>query len=247
MHDVVAILQARMGSSRLPGKVLMPVMGKPLLWYQVERIRLCAGIREVVLATTTNTEDDSLEEFGRQNQLAVYRGAESDVLDRYRQAAKVHGGEYVMRLTGDCPLIDPIVCQRLIDEFCNRSVDYASTGQTYAEGLDCEIMKRQALETAWLQAVDIAHREHVTLFIREHEELFSHYTMENVRNDGSYRITVDEPADFEVVRLALEALWPKYGADFSFLSVLDFLDMTPHVKSLNAEIVRNEALVLRKG
>ncbi len=239
-QNVTAILQARMGSTRLPGKVLMPVLGKPLLHHEVNRLRQCALVGRLVLATSDLAQDDPIAALGLQLGVDVFRGSESDVLDRYHGAAEAFQAEHVMRVTGDCPLIDPEVCDLVIAEYFKRGLDYCATGPTFAEGLDCEVFSRSALDASWRQARLRSEREHVTLYIRnnpgEHRCLF----LAQERDCGHYRLTVDEAADFEVVAHVLTHFAGR--TDFRFAEVRAFLDAHPEILALNSAIKRNAGL-----
>ncbi len=237
---IIAVVQARMSSERLPGKVLKEVLGKPLIQYLLKRLSLVKKIDKIVLATSIDKANDPLDIFVRQMGVEVYRGSENDVLDRYYQAAKKYQPDAVMRITGDCPLIDPNICDRLISFFQKRQVDYAGLTSRFAEGLDCEVFSFCALEQAWKEACLQSEREHVTLHIKNHKDRFRIIFMDNEQDDSCYRITVDNKEDFEVVRLVLESLKGQMNA--SWKTVKDFLNTHSHVMRLNAHVERNEGL-----
>ena len=238
-----AIIQARMSSTRLPGKVLMEVMGRPLLSYQIARLRFSKRIDEIIIATTMNKEDDTIAELAHKEGLKVFRGSEDDVLDRYYQAAKEYSTEHIMRLTGDCPLIDPDICDRIIKVYFNSGADYVHTGESFAEGLDCGIISFKTLSAAWHEARLKSEREHVTLYLRNHPEKFFIITTENETDDSNYRITVDEQNDFFVVKAILENLYEGTKNYFTIKEIKSFLDNHPEIYKLNADIVRNEGLL----
>jgi len=240
---VTAIIQARMTSTRLPGKVLMEVMGRPLLSYQIERLRFSKMIGNIIIATTTNKEDDPIIELTQKEQLNFYRGSEDDVLDRYYQTAKEYNVKHIMRLTADCPLIAPNVCDSIANTYFESDIDYIHTGKTFAEGLDCEIVGFMTLTKAWLEAKLKSEREHVTLYIRNHPELFKTMVKGNERDDSRYRITVDEKEDFIVVKTILENLYKGNNKYFTVREIKSFLDMHPEIYKLNADIIRNEGLL----
>jgi spore coat polysaccharide biosynthesis protein SpsF len=242
-EKVTAIVQARMGSSRLPGKILKPVLGRPLLTYEIERLKRCTILREIVLATSDLPEDDPVAALGAELGIHVFRGSESDVLDRYAQAARACDARYVMRVTGDCPLIEPAICDRTVTRFFEARADYIATPPQVAEGLDCEVFTRAALEAAWNEARRPSEREHVTLFIRNHPDRFRCFETLHDSDDSGYRVTVDEPEDLAVVKAILEALVPLHGLAFTFSQVREFLDAHPNIRSLNSAIVRNEGLI----
>jgi spore coat polysaccharide biosynthesis protein SpsF len=238
-----AIIQARTTSTRLPGKVLIKVMGRPLLSYQIERLRFSKMIDKIIIATTVNKEDNPIVELCQKEDIISYRGSEDDVLDRYCQAAKKYNVAHIMRLTADCPLIDPDICDSIADVYFESGVDYIHTGETFAEGLDCEIIGVRALNKAWLEAKLKAEREHVTLYIRNHPELFKTMVKENETDDSRYRITVDEEEDFLVVKTILENLYKGNDSYFTVREIKSYLDTHPEVYRLNSNIIRNEGLM----
>lgn len=239
---VTAIIQARMGATRLPGKVLLPVLGRPLLAYLVERLGRCRSLTEIVLATTDQDRDDPVAEFARSSGVRLFRGSEADVLDRYYQAAAQVRAEQVMRITADCPLLDPMVCDRVVAEHEAAGADYSGSDPSFAEGLDCEVVSFQALERSWREAQLKSEREHVTLHVRNHPERFHCHAVRNATDHSGYRVTVDNPEDYLVVKAVLEALYPARPT-FGFAEVKEFLDAHPEIFELNCAIVRNEGLV----
>jgi len=199
MNRTAAIIQARMGSSRLPGKVLRPILGRPMLGYLLERVRCIESLGAVCIATSDRTVDDAVAAFGAASGVPVFRGSEDDVLARFHGAACHLGlqqGDHVMRVTGDCPLFDPDVARQLGAVYKASGADYAITGPTFVEGLDCEIISFDALAASQQEAVLPSHREHVTLFIRENPERFRIVQAENDSDDSRFRLTVDDPEDF---------------------------------------------------
>ena len=165
---VIAIIQARMGSSRLPGKVLKTIKGRPMLWHVVKRVSSAELIDSVIIATSTKAKDDKIEEFSRSSRVKVYRGSENDVLDRYYKAAKEAGADVIVRITADCALICPEVIDKVVSEFLKSRCDYATNGlvYTYPDGCDTEVFSLNALAKAWQECGDAAQREHVTPYIR---------------------------------------------------------------------------------
>ena len=242
-NDLVAIIQGRMGSTRLPGKILMHVLRRPLLSYQIERLRLSKLITRIIVATTTNAEDDPVGELAQGEKVEIYRGSEHDVLDRYYQAAKTFSAEHIMRLTADCPLIDIDICDRISNEYFTSGSDYVRTGETFAEGLDCEIMSFKALERSWRNAKLTSEREHVTLYIRNHTEQFAVKILEQETDDSKYRITVDEEEDFHVVEAILKNLYIQDRPYFGIEAIKQFLNANPDIYASNVNILRNEGLL----
>lgn len=239
---VVAIIQARMSSTRLPGKVLMPVMGRPLLSYLLERAKRIRGLDNIVVATTTAAVDDPIVGVAEAAGVDVARGSESDVLDRYYRAAVAAEAAHVMRLTADCPLLDPLVCEQVLARYSSERADYCHTSPRFAEGLDCEVFSMELLRQAWQRACLKSEREHVTLYLHNHRADYHMIQLDQDRDDSAYRITVDEPADFEVVSAVLTALYPVFGANLDLQAVLTFLAEHPDIHARNARIERNAGL-----
>jgi len=242
-RKVTAIIQARMASTRLPGKVLMEVKGKPLLAYQIEQLRFAGSLEELIVATTVNASDDPIAAFAERRGIPVFRGSEEDVLDRYYRAAGDFKCRHIMRLTADCPLIDPDVCEQLTDLYFEKGLMYAKTSPTFAEGLDCEIFSYKALKIAWKSAHLRSEREHVTLFFRNHPELFPATDLDNYSDDTKYRITVDQPEDFAVVKALIEVLHKEDTSPIHFHKIRSFFDRNPKIFSINKDAVRNEGLL----
>jgi spore coat polysaccharide biosynthesis protein SpsF len=240
---VGAIIQARMTSSRLPGKILLKVMGRPIISYLLERLRFCRRVDEIVLATTINDADDALISAVEKENILIYRGSENDVLDRYYQAAKAHHIDHIMRITADCPLIDPQLCDHVVEIYQQSEVEFAFLGPTFAEGLDCAVFSFQALEKAWREARLKSEREHVTPYLHNHPEYFRKVDIQNDQDDSHYRITVDEESDFQVVKEILLNLYRNGEYPFLINEIKTFLDSHPEIFNLNAHIIRNEGLL----
>ncbi len=239
---IIAIVQARMDSQRLPGKVMKEVMGKPLIGYLFERLKHAKNIDKILLATSVHESNNGLCEYAQSIGIDVFRGREDDVLDRFYQAAKLSKAKAIMRLTGDCPLIDPKLCDLLIQTFQDKNVDFVHTGQTFAEGLDCEIFSFEALEKSWKEAVLRSEREHLTMYMHNHPEFFKKMTLENSQDDSNQRFSVDEEEDFQVVRAILEALYKDENRVFGIADIKEFLNTNEEIKNLNRHIIRNEGL-----
>lgn len=243
---IVAIVQARMGSMRFPNKVMRPVCGTPLIGLLLKRLSKALRIDQIVLATSADRRNDSLAQYVRELGYAVYRGSENDVLDRYYRAAKESAADVVVRITGDCPLIDPGVVDAVIDGYLSSGVDYASNvaPPTYPNGLDAEVFSFGALETAANQATQPRDREHVTPFIRESNQ-FTHKNVVYASDESAERWTVDEPADFEVVQKVFGYFHPRY--DFSWLEILALRNEHPQWFEANRHLARNEGAWLGSG
>lgn len=208
---VIAIIQARMGSTRLPNKSLMDIDGKTALEFMIDRVRKSNLVDDIVIATTTNQEDDMIADLCINNQINCYRGSENDVLDRYYQSAKKHEATIVVRLTSDCPLIDPVLIDETINLFIKKKVDYASNAvppdkKKYPDGSDVEVFSFDALQRSWVETTDIKDREHVTFYMWDKRDNFNTIMLDNEYDWGKYRITVDYTEDLELVRKIVKKL-----------------------------------------
>lgn len=240
---ILGILQARISSTRLPGKVLKPILGKPMLFRQIERIHRSKNIDKILVATSIEKSDDIIEDFCHSNNIEYFRGNLNDVLDRYYQAAKLYHTKHVVRLTGDCPLIDPEIIDNVITYHIKQNNDYTSNTlkPTFPDGLDVEIMRFNALEQAWTQSKLPSHREHVTRFLYTQPELFKLGNVQNVTDLSHLRWTVDDQTDFDLINEIYQSLYEK-NPTFNFEDILTFLETHPKLKTLNTNNLRNAGL-----
>lgn len=235
MQKIVAIIQARMGSERLPGKILKPILGEPLLARMIERVKRAKKLDAVVVATTDKPEDDVTAQLAQECGIGIFRGDEHDVLDRFYKAAKEAQADIVMRLTGDCPLMDPAVIDAVIAHFqeVQNAIDYCGTPSNYPEGLDTEIFNFSTLEEAAREATLSSEREHVTLYIKNHPERFKKETWREGKNDNStMHWSVDTQADFDFVTKIYEQLYP-VNQSFNKDDVLALLAEHPEFPKIN--------------
>lgn len=243
---VLALIQARLGSTRLPGKALAEIAGRPMLAHVVERASAIPGVEGVVLATSVNPSDGRLVEFARAAGLPWVRGSEEDVLDRFRVALSEHPADVIVRVTPDCPLLDPEVSGLVVSEYMRRegAVDYVSNVHppTYPDGLDTEVFSREALERAWREAQLPSDREHVTTYIWRHPGRFRLANVFHTVDLSDLRWTVDTAADLEFVRTVYDSLSPTGRRRFGMAEVLALLRARPELRSLNAGLKRNEGL-----
>jgi len=242
----VAIIQARMQSTRLPGKVIRSICGEPMINLILERLSKAKRIDQIVLATSEDSANDQLVKTVSELGYTVYCGSEDDVLDRYYQVAKEVGADTIVRITGDCPLIDPTLVDEVIARFLETGVEYACNilPPTYPDGLDIEVFTFSALEKAWKHAKKPGQREHVTPYIRESDE----FTQLNFSNNIDYsneRWTVDELEDFEVIQKICEHFYPR--KDFGWLEVLALRNVHPEFFIANRHLVRNEGAKISTG
>jgi spore coat polysaccharide biosynthesis protein SpsF (cytidylyltransferase family) len=241
---IVGILQARMGSTRLPGKVLMEILGRPLLQLQIERLKRSKLMDQLVVATTESPLDNAVENLCSLIEVPCFRGSENDVLDRYYQAARKYDADYIVRLTGDDPLSDPELVDRMINKMLIEGCDALSNSfqPTYPEGLDATILSFKALKKAWSEARLQSQREHVTPYIFAENSDFNVYHFRQKRDDSKLRWTVDYEEDFRLIEQIYNALYLK-NPSFTTDDVYSLLDKDPLLKSLNSKFFRNAGLI----
>jgi glutamate-1-semialdehyde 2,1-aminomutase len=242
----VAIVQARMGSKRFPDKVMKRMQGTPLIELLLQRLSAAQQVDQIILATSVDARNDPLETHVKGLGYSVYRGDEQDVLDRYYQAARAAQADVVIRITGDCPLVDAVLLDSVITAFKAAAVDYACNTDppTYPDGLDLEVFSFAALETAWRDARKPAEREHVTPYIRESGR-FRTLKLRHTEDLSSERWTVDEAVDFEVINAVFEHFYPR--RDFSWQAVLQLLRTQPQLFAANRQLIRNEGASMSNG
>lgn len=239
MHTV-AIVQARMGSSRLPGKVLMDLAGQPMLARVVARARRASTVDQVVVATTTDPSDDAVAAFCEARGYSFYRGSVFDVLDRFYGAAKAFNAQVIVRITADCPLIDPDAIDRVVTAFHEHKVDFAANRlpppwqRTWPIGLDTEVCSFAGLERAWKEAALNYEREHVMPYFYDQEGRFPIYVVEHEPDYGSLRWTVDTTEDL----ILLRQIFTRFGGgdDFSWRDVLRLVEQEPELMRINAGV-----------
>ena len=236
----VCVVQARMGSTRLPGKVLLDLAGRPMLAQLLRRLRACASLDEIVIATSVAASDDPIAELGASEQVRVSRGSEADVLDRIVQAARATQADVVVRVTADCPLIDPHVTDRVVDDLTTnaRTADYASNvlRRTFPRGLDVEAMFLDTLLRVDRLARTPAEREHVTITIRsELPDMFLTRSVVSEKDDSDLRWTVDEQLDLDLIGRLYDALGLAERI-VPYAVVVDHVRRHPELANVNAGI-----------
>ena len=242
----VVIVQARLGSSRLPRKALLEIVDKPMIGHVLDRALAIKGVDGVVLATTADPVDDELAEFARERKISCTRGSQADVLDRFRQTAAEHSAAVIMRVAGDCPLLDPHISGLVLAEYLRRGdLDYISNVHPpmYPGGLDTEVFSRHALECAWREAELPSDREHVTPYIWRNPRIFNlaNFPADTEPKQAHLRWTVDEGADLDFVRAVYARLYR--GSIFGMDAVLNLVAVEPDLVRINAGIERNEGYV----
>lgn len=226
-----------MTSTRLPGKVLKTVLGRPLLEIQIERLKRSKKIQNIIIATTINPEDAAIVELCKKLKVDFYRGSEMDVLDRYYQASLLKPTSHVIRVTSDCPLIDPAVLDLTIEQFEKSGADYFSNSEAYPIGMNAEIFSSLMLAEAHTKGLIPYEREHVTPYFYTHPELFKlgQAVVSSARTYPKYRLTVDTPEDFALIKALLEGLMPT-NKNFSIDDICDFLAAHPDLADINSHV-----------
>ncbi len=237
---IIAVIQARISSIRYPGKVMKNVLGKPLLWYLIERLKRSKRIDKIVIATTVNKADNKIVDFAKRNNIDYFRGSEDDVLGRIYNASVNYNPDYLFRITADCPLIDPRHCDTLVNRITKEKADYVCLGQSFAEGADIAVFTFKALKESHKKASLTAEREHVTLYIHHNPDKYKRIMFENIRDDSSYRFTVDEEVDLKVVKHIINYFIKRGKIDFSYEDLVKYLKNNSNVSQLNQNIIRNE-------
>jgi spore coat polysaccharide biosynthesis protein SpsF len=236
--NTVAIIQARMGSTRLPGKVLLDLGGATVLARVVRRLQRSQQINQIVVATTTVPADEVIVSECDRLQVPSFRGSEADVLDRYYQAARLYSAGTVVRVTSDCPLIEPTLVDETIRAFMEKRADYASNDfpRTYPRGLDTEVFTSAALERAWREAREPYEREHVTPYLYEHPETFRVASARGDVDHSHYRWTLDTPEDLNLLR----AIYCRFNNrdDFRWHDVIALMEREPELAELNSQVLQ---------
>lgn len=238
---VVAIIQARMGATRLPCKMMMEILDKPVVHHVIERVKKARLVNDIWLATTVNPEDDVLANWAKDNNVKYYRGSVNDVLDRYYQTALLAQADTVIRITGDCPLIDPEVVDQVVGEYLKGGYDYICNRQppTFPDGLDTEVFSMATLKKDWEEATLKSDREHVSTYIWRHPNIFKLKSIYNPVDLSGQRWTLDTKEDLEFLKLIFEELQKKQ--QFGHLAeVLAILKEHPDWLKINSQYQRNE-------
>jgi spore coat polysaccharide biosynthesis protein SpsF len=235
---VVAIIQARTGSTRLPGKVLMDLEGETVLARVVQRVRRARLIDDVLIATTNEPADDAIVDECQRCSVAVFRGDEDDVLDRYYRAAQSCAAGIVVRITSDCPLIDPEITDKTVAAFLDARPDYASNAliRTYPRGLDTEVMTVAALERAWRSATEAYQRAHVTPYIYQNPDAFKILPVTGDADYSGHRWTLDTPEDLAFIRAIYARVEDQ--SNFGWRDVLRILDREPELAEMNRMVLQ---------
>lgn len=239
--NIIAILQARTSSTRLPYKVLRPILGVPMLTHQINRILKSKLIDKLLVATSNEPSDNELTSLVTDLGIDVYRGSLNNVLDRFYHAAEPYKPSHVVRITGDCPLLDSEVIDKVIQKHIETKSDYTSnvTPPTFPDGMDVEIMTFTALKQAWKNVQLNSDKEHVTPYIKNHPELFKIENYDSIKDYSHMRWTVDEPEDFEFAEAIYSELYYK-NKNFTYSDILKLIEQKKHIEKINNKFARNE-------
>lgn len=239
--NVVAIIQARMGSNRLPRKVLLKLYGKTILEHVVERVSCARRVEKVIVATTVKNEDSDIADLAMKAGYAMYRGSENDVLDRYYQSAKAYNVEHIVRITADCPVIDPQIIDSVVEYYFKNKADYGSNilDETFPDGEDVEVFSFETLEKAWQKAELPSDREHVTPYIRRNKRSFKLASYTNKVDLSGKRWTLDQEEDYRFLKEIFKKLY-RSNPQFGMNDILKVLQECPHLENINNGIMRNQ-------
>ena len=240
--NVVAIIQARMSSTRLPGKVLMPLAGIPVLEHVVSRLGYCITIHKVLVATSIDLSDDAIEAWCKANGVACYRGSLNDVLDRYYQAAKNYQADAIVRITADCPAIDPTIVDEVVNGYLGGGFEFYGLSGEFPDGLDCTVFSFSAISRAWHESTLPSEREHVGPYVEKHPEFFKSGALIKFQGLSHHRWTLDEPRDYEFLQAIFTRLYNKKKL-FLAKDVLGLLEKEPELANINSNIIRNEGYI----
>ena len=244
MTNTVAIVQARMSSTRLPGKVLLPLGRRPVIGQVFHQLSFSRTLTRSLLATSVDASDDPLAEWARSASVECVRGRLDDVLDRFHRASMSARADVIVRITGDCPLIDPEIVDAAVQKFSDGGLDYLSNSlpPTFPDGMDVEVFTARALDLAWKNAGLSSEREHVTPYIRNHPELFKLGNLVNAENLESVRLTLDNPEDYKLLS-AVCAKLEKNDRYVRMAEILELLRNDEQLTDINKHISRNEGYV----
>lgn len=236
-----AIIQARVNSTRLRGKVLIEIGGKTVLEHVIERVKKSRYIKNTILATTDRHEDSRIADLADKLGVDSYRGSENDVLDRYYQTAKLYNAKHIVRITADCPLIDPDIIDDVISRYFESKSDYCSNTLevTFPDGQDVEVFSFETLSIAWENAKLLSEREHVTPYIKNHPDRFKLAGFRNKVDLSDKRWTLDREEDLMFIRAVIAGLYPQ-NPDFGMEDIMEFIKNNPQIEDINKGIVRNE-------
>jgi spore coat polysaccharide biosynthesis protein SpsF len=238
--NIVAIIQARLGSTRLPKKVFADLAGKPLIWHVINRLKYSDRINNIVLATTNSTTDDDLANWANIEHVNLFRGSENNVLERFYFAAKQYSADIIVRITADDPFKDPTIIDKVIDTLLDENLDFAYNNNppTFPEGLDTEVFTYDAIEKAYFQSNDDYEKEHVTQYFYRNNEVFKQSNFRNVNDISNLRWTIDTELDYEMTKQVYNVLY-REDSIFQMNDILRLLDEKPEISLINLDVARS--------
>lgn len=239
---IVAIVQARMRSTRLPGKIFANICGYPLIWHVFNRLKKCKSLTDYILATSDNIADDLLETWAKENAISIYRGSEHNVLERYYKAAIYTKADIVVRITADDPFKDPFIIDQVIALLQNKKLDFACNNKpaSFPEGLDCEVFTFNALEEMYRCATDTFEQEHVTQHLYRNPQKFKQENLSYHKDISYLRWTIDTDSDLEMAEEIYRNLFnPNDKNIFSLRDILDLLEEKPYIHQINQNVARS--------
>ena len=243
---IVAIIQARMGSSRLSGKIMLEVCKKPLLKHMIERIQLTETVDEIVIATSTNKNDDVIEDFCKENKILCFRGSENDVLSRYKMVADIIHADIIVRLTSDTPLLDHIILDKVVQVYTKNKYDYVSNclplPRTYPDGMNVEVFSKKILDEMYYNAKKPSEREHVSLYVVMQPKKYKMYRVDYLNDVSHYRFNLDYELDYKLIKEIFENLYYE-NQYFSMEDVIKFLEANPSIFNINSKIKPYEEML----
>ena len=237
-QKATAILQGRIGSTRLPGKVFLPLVGKPVMQHVYERVLHCRNIGRIIVATSNERKDDCVVDLFDRLGVPVFRGSEADPLDRYYQAASHYGVQHVVRIMADCPLVDPEVVDEVIEKYFDGGYDFCYLGGEFPTGLDTTVFSYKALERCWKEAQRQSERDHITFYMTNNPDLFNIGVYEKFKGLLHHRWVMDHEADYNLIGEIYKALYEP-GKIFGYRDVLELLEERPQLFEINAAIPRD--------
>jgi len=246
MNKVIIMLQARIDSKRLPGKVIAPIVRKPMIWHIINRLKHVKLADQIILLTTKKQSDKILIKIAEKNKISSFKGPINDVLKRYYLCAQKFSANIIIRITGDSPLVDPSLIDKMIEFFQSHQYDYVSNTlkPTYPDGLDVEIFSLNILQQLEKLAIKKSDREHVTSYIMENKSRFKTFNFKNKKDLSDLRLTVDEKNDLKLIRKIYTLMKP--NTLFSLKTVLTLFKKNPTLLDINRNIMRNEGYLISK-
>ena len=242
MSRTIVVIEARMSSTRLPGKVMLPLGEVPVIEFIVNRLKKCNNIDEICVATTSNIEDQPLADHFREKDIIIFRGSDWNVLDRVLNAAEVNKADVVVEITGDCPFVDPELVDYMIELLINNKLEYVSNNftTTFADGFDIQVYYLSTLKKMAQMELSNIEREHVTMKIRQNPDLFK--TLNLVAplrlRRPNYSVTLDTQEDYRVINQVYDEMSKLYGRDYGIIEITDFLDNNPEIVKINGQVQR---------